>query len=274
LSLNKSPRNKRKGIRENRNAPLFTLFLFFWLSPISAEVSSTFWNTEKTQHFIIYYQDADIGFIRGLSNAAEKNYNSIVDELGFRRMNFWSWDNRAKIYIYPNAQEYHKETKKESWSNAVVFVYNRTIKSFMGQAGFFDSILPHEMTHIIFREFVGANIILPLWIDEGVASSQEKSNLVGRLKFAKGLIQHGKYIDFDKFSQIYRIIDVQPQAFYAQSASMIVFLIRHYGKERFVDFSRRLRDGTPWDAALFSVYRLKDLSEMESAWKDFILRNF
>ncbi|OQB16463.1 MAG: hypothetical protein BWY16_00055 [Candidatus Omnitrophica bacterium ADurb.Bin205] len=114
---------------------------------------------------------------------------------------------------------------------------------------------------------------MPLWIDEGVASSQEKSHLQGRLSFAKNLIEQGKYIDFDKFFQIYRLVDVQPQVFYSQSASIIVFLLRRYGKDRFVEFSRKLRDGTPWDKALLSVYRFKDFGQMEDAWKDFILRN-
>ncbi|MDD3988408.1 MAG: peptidase MA family metallohydrolase, partial [Candidatus Omnitrophica bacterium] len=132
----------------------------------------------------------------------------------------------------------------------------------------------HEMTHIIFREFVGTKIALPLWIDEGVASSQEKSHLQGRLQFARNLIEQGKYINFDKFFQIYRIVDVQPKVFYSQSASIIVFLLDRYGKERFVEFSRKLRDGTPWDKALLGVYRFKDFGQMEDAWKDFILRNF
>ena len=247
----------------------FSLFIACAM-PAPAEVSSTLWNTEKTQHFIIYYQVEDMTFIRGLAAAAERNYNSIVDELGFRRMDFWSWDKRAKIYIYPDTEEFHKDTEREEWSKAVVFVRERTIKSFMGQQGFFDSILPHEMTHIIFREFIGTNISLPLWIDEGVATSQEKSHLEGRLQFARELIRKNKYIDFQKFLWLYKVVDDEPQAFYAQSASIITFLIRYYGKERFLDFSRKLRDGIPWDSALLSVYGFADFSGMEAAWKEFI----
>jgi len=257
--------------KKNRNVPFFLLILtLLTASASAAEVSSTFWNTEKTQNFIIYYQAGDMTFIRGLADAAERNYNSIVDELGFRRMDFWVWDNRAKIYIYPDSKEFHKDTEGEDWSKAVVYVRGRTIKSFIGQQGFFDSILPHEMTHIIFREFIGTNIALPLWIDEGVATSQEKSHLEGRLQFARELIRKNKYIDFQKFLRLYKIVDDEPQVFYAQSASIITFLIRRYGKERFLDFSRKLRDGIPWDAALLSVYGFADLSEMEAAWKEFI----
>ena len=130
------------------------------------------------------------------------------------------------------------------------------------------------MTHIIFREFVGRGAILPLWIDEGVASSQEKGHLQERVSLIKKLILQGKYMHFNKLFSIYQVKGINPQEFYAQSASLVVFLIKQYGRERFVDFSRKLRDGVPWDKALLNVYKFKSFVDMENAWKDFILRNF
>jgi hypothetical protein len=257
-----------------REFVILLVILFFFVHSLGAQASEGLWNTEKTQHFIIYYQSAQASFIRDLAYAAERYYNSIIDELGFRRMDFWSWDNRAKIYIYNGFEDYKKEADRKDWSGAVVFVDTRTIKSFLGQFDFFDSILPHEMTHIIFREFVGREAILPLCIDEGVASSQEKGHLHERLSLIKKLILQGKYMHFDKLFNIYQAKGISPQEFYAQSASLVVFLIKQYGRERFVDFSRKLRDGMLWDKALLSVYKFKSFADMENEWKDFILRNF
>ncbi len=246
------------------------LFLNFLISPVFAQVTSSLWQTEKSQHFIIYYQEVPTGFIDDLIYKAEDYYNSIVDELGFRRFDFWSWDNRAKIYLYSNADDFHKETQRASWAGAVVSVNNRTIQSFVGQQSFFDSILPHEMAHIIFREFIGQKIMLPLWIDEGVSCSQEKSYLNGRLQFAKNLVTQNNYIKFDSFFTIYNLNNVTPQLFYSQAASIINFLIQQYGKENFLDFSRKLRDGVPWKKALLSSYRFLNQEEMETAWKSFV----
>ncbi|MFH1678114.1 MAG: peptidase MA family metallohydrolase [Candidatus Omnitrophota bacterium] len=248
------------------------LFLSFLTVPLSADVVTSFWQTEKSQHFVVYYQEAPVGFIDNLISKAENYYNSIMEELGFRRFDFWSWENRAKIYLYPNAEQFHSQTQRESWAGAVVSVNNRTIQSFVGQKDFFDSILPHEMAHIIFREFVGQRIALPLWIDEGVASSQEKSYLAARLQNAKNLVLQNDYIKFYKFFEVYKLDDVSPQLFYSQSASMIIFLMRNYGKERFLDFSRKIRDGIAWKKALFDIYHFKDTDEMEEAWKSFMLK--
>lgn len=245
----------------------------FLIISASAEETSSPWQIEKSQHFIINYQEAPTGFISELIYRAENYYNSIIDDLGYLRFDFWSWDNRAKVFLYKDSDEFHKNTDRLSWSGAIVSVSSRTIQSFIGQPGFFDSILPHEMAHIIFREFVGGRILLPLWIDEGVACSQEASYLAGRMQIAKNLVLQNNYLKLEELFGIYKLgNDIQPQLFYSQSASIVVFLIRRYGKESFLDFSRKLRDGVQWQKALFSVYRFETLDEMESSWKSFLLK--
>jgi hypothetical protein len=50
-------------------------------------------------------------------------------------------------------------------------------------------------------------------------------------------------------------------------------LIRQYGKESFLDFSRKIRDGVHWQKALLSAFRFNDFNEMEEAWKAFMLKS-
>ena len=208
-----------------------------------------------------------------LTAKAEDYYNSIVDGLGFRRFDFWSWDNRAKIYLYRNAEDYHRDPHRVSWSGAEVSVTNKTIASFFGQDGFIDSILPHEMGHIIFREFVSTKINLPLCIDEGVACSQEESQLPSRMQFARELVLRNNYLPFSKLFNINETNKIiLPQLFYSQSASIIVFLLQEYGKDNFLEFSRKLRDGEEWQNALLKVYRFSSLDELEESWKNFMLK--
>jgi hypothetical protein len=251
---------------------IFFFFLFTaFIRPSHAEVEAQLWLTTKSQHFIAYYQEAPDGYIDELINSAEKYYNSIVDELGYRRFDFWSWDNRAKIYMYKDNASYHSDLQSAGWSGATVDVRKRTIRTFVGQGGFFDSVLPHEMTHIIFREFVGYKINLPLWMDEGVACSQEKSSLQERLKVAKNLVNQAINIDLNRLTKIQGATLVIPQVFYAQAASVIVFLLDNYGREKFLEFSRALRDKENWQGALEEAYGFGDLNDMDKKWKEYVL---
>ena len=241
------------------------------ITPAFAEVNSSLWQDQKSQHFIIYYQDAPAGVVDELVERAEDYYNGIVDNLGFRRMDFWSWDNRARIYLYKNADDFHNETQRANWAGAVVSVDSRAIKTFVGQKFFFDSVLPHEMTHIIFREFVGRKVLLPLWIDEGVACSQEKSSLEARMRLAKKIVLENQYIKLEELSKIYKADNITPDTFYSESASLIIFLISQYGRESFLDFSRNLRDSADWKKSVLSAYHFNGLEEMEQKWKDFMV---
>ncbi|MFH1414136.1 MAG: hypothetical protein ABIG56_04755 [Candidatus Omnitrophota bacterium] len=257
--------------------PIKKLILFFFLSTASlsffsahAEVETAFWQTTKSQHFVIYSQEVPKGFVQRLISHAESYYNRIIDSLGFRRFDFWTWDNRAKIYLFKDSSSYQNETERDGWSGGMVHVGSRTIKTFVGQSGFFDSMLPHEMAHIIFREFIGEDKRLPLWIDEGVACSQEESMLDTRIEMAKSMIENSSYIDFDAFSKIGDSLSVDPQVFYSQAASIIAFLIERNGRDRFFDFSRRVRDGEDWTVALCKAYRFSDLKDMEEKWKRFM----
>jgi len=248
-------------------------FLFLMLAAQSAAVfaadETVVWLERRAQHFIIYYQDVSAGYLSELISSAEKYYESIIEDLGYRRFDFWSWDNRAKIYLYPDYARYIADTKSNSWSGALVDVQSRVIKTFVGQKEFFSSILPHEMAHIIFFEFTGRRTDLPLWLAEGAACSQEKSFLNARLDIARGLIKQGKYIPFKNLSEIKDYSADDFGNFYAQSASVIVFLQKRFGRDKFLDFSRRLSDGIPWQDALANVYRFKDIGDMEEKWKEF-----
>lgn len=258
---------------KNRTVPFILILFFSFFIPtfVCAEVSASLWQTKKSPHFIIYYQEAADNFVNELADSAENYYNGIVDELGFRRMDFWSWEGRAKIYLFNNSADYLNETGSAAWSAAQVSVKRRTIKTFIGQKEFFDSILPHELTHIIFREFTGLKTVLPLWLDEGIACSQEKSSLIARMGAARALVEQDAYFKFDKLFQVHNSTLIVPNIFYSESASIIVFLLKKYDKELFLDFSRKLRDGVQWKSALLSAYHFSNFEEMESAWKAFML---
>ncbi|MFA5345015.1 MAG: hypothetical protein WC315_01925 [Candidatus Omnitrophota bacterium] len=268
--------NQRKPVTFINSIFPLVIFIFGFFPVIAqADITKSSWQTNKSQHFIIYHQGVQPALVDDLISKAEFYYNSIVDDLGYRRFDFWSWENRAKIYLYRDAGEFQRETQNSSWAGAVVSVNSRVIKTYVGQSGFFDSILPHEMTHIIFREFIGKNIQLPLWIDEGVASSQEQSNLNLRLQKAKELIKQNKYVELNALSGVVKPDDnMEPGVFYSEAASVIVFLLREKGKEDFLRFSRMLRDGTDWKKALLKSFNFINFQDFEAEWKNFVLQQY
>ncbi len=250
-----------------KNKIWFSLvFLGVFFAPFKALVQAQPWNNvEKSKHFIIYYQQAPPEYINRLVAEVEHYYTNISDYLGFKRFDFWLWDNRCKIFLYPDVGQYLGLTGAASWSRGHVQVIKKEISTYIWQEMFFDTILPHEIGHIIFREFVGYTKELPLWLDEGVACMQEYESKE-RLLIAKSLVSLGLHTHLDELSKIKGDVVIIPFIFYSESASLVDFLLRRFGRSKFVDFCRQLRDEQDWQSALKNIYKFKNLEELERFW--------
>lgn len=255
------------------------VFLFLILAILLAQPfadASEEWKTAKSTHFIIYYKNAPESFIEKLINKSENYYDQIAEALGFRRFNFWLWDNRAKIYIYDNADDYQSATGQPSWSGGVAMPKEKIINTFPYAKGFFDGILAHEMSHIIFREFVGFdNYAVPVWLDEGVAAYQEKGKYSMADSLVKEAINNNSFIPLDKLTGLnpQGILDqAEVKVFYSEAVSIVDYLIREFGKENFVVFCQDLRDKMNLEIAVKSVYPFSNIGELQEAWKKHLSR--
>jgi hypothetical protein len=253
-------------IRKSCLLSALSVFLAFQANASNQLLSSV----ERSTHFVVYYQQAPVGYVSKLLKKAEYYYRDITHYLGFRRFKFWTWDNRCTIYLYPDQDVYLESTGTFAWSRAHVNVHTREISTFIGQDFFFEVILPHEMGHIVFREMVGFDKNLPLWIDEGVACMQENRSYE-RIAIARNLVKLGLHLPLKDLTVIGDYNVAIPVIFYNQSASIIDFLLSKFGKNNFVIFCRRLRDEDDWQASLLKVYRFKDLDEMEKEWTNYLL---
>jgi hypothetical protein len=87
------------------------------------------WQELKGEHFEIFYLE-DAAFAQEALTRAERYYDKIASDLGYSRYdNFWQWDDRAKIYIYRNQEEFVRATGKKSWIYGTAIYNERTIIS-------------------------------------------------------------------------------------------------------------------------------------------------
>lgn len=246
---------------------LLSVGSFFLFSICFAVNADENWDIRKSTHFIVHYKFRDVynDYVSKVITKAEGYYRAITNYLGFRRDDFWTWDDRCRIYIYPSQEEYQANTSTPEWSTGSVHIISKEIATHIKDEKFLNFILPHELGHIIFREFVGFSNNIPLWIDEGVAVLQEKDRS-GYLAIAKQIVQGKKCIPLENLSRIQDYSQIDPVIFYSESASIIEFLLEKFGRPKFVNFCRRLRDSKDWETALFKTYPFSNLSELEEAW--------
>ncbi len=256
------------------------------------------WSDIKGDHFIVHYTD-NKDFAEDCADKAEVYYKRIAEGLGYPRYKeFWTWDNRVKIYIYPNQASYLKATHQPAWSHGMAEYKSKEIHSFAGSDDFLVSILPHEIAHLIFRDFVGFKGEVPLWLDEGVAQWAEEEKRQKVRNYVKRLYEEETLLTLDDMMKLdVRTITVNSRiyirstftktgekaplilgadnlvnSYYVQAVSLVDFLIEKFGSTSFAVFCRELRDGKSLEDALRSAYpaHIQNLDEMERQWRKYL----
>lgn len=248
----------------------FSFACVFWAGSACAQE----WKEYTRRHFIIYYKQAPYDFVETVNKAAEEYYLEITNNLGFTRYKGWNWEDRAKIYIYDDMEDYIASARQAGWSAGSAYPKDKTIRTFPTSSGFFDSTLPHELGHIIFREFIGFKAQIPAWFEEGVAMYQEKAKRWGAHATVREAIEEGTFIPLQELT----ITHVRHHAtrdlvnlFYAESASVVNFMINELGEQSFVYLCRKLKDGKPFSWTLDSVYgRIKNIDDLNEAWVKYL----
>lgn len=244
---------------------------------IGPEAFAADWSVVKTKHFIVKHQGTKT-FAQTVAREAEVLYVSVSRKsLGFKRYdNFWLWEDRATIFLYPSHAAYLAGTGAPKWTAGKAVYSKREIHSFVGSGTFVSDILPHEMTHLIFREATDASAAVPLWVHEGLAQWHEPSK---RRRYEEGLriaASRGQLIPLSVLGATdVRKVDShgQAKAFYGHSAGLVAFMINEWGAQKMAEFCRALRDGKGLDGALKFTYRSKcpSIKELEAVWKSHLL---
>lgn len=252
----------------------FALIVLFASALTGLSVSAEEWKEYTRQHFIIYYKAAPFDFVKTVDRSAEEYYVEITRNLGFTRYKGWNWEDRARIYIYDDADDYVQSGKLTDWSVGTAYPKHKMIRTYPSSYGFFDSTLPHELGHIIFREFVGFKAQVPAWFEEGVAMYQEKAKRFGAHDTVRRAIEDGTFKPLKELtitSLRQRTDQDLVRLFYAESASIVNFMINELGDQRFVLLCRKLKDGGPFSWALDAVYpRFKNVDDLNDAWVKYL----
>ena len=249
------------------------LFLCFLLS--AGPAGAKMWKERQSRHFEIYYDTAPVSFVATVEKNAERYYGDITRDMGFRRFQNFDAQKPVRIYIYNNQQDY-VANRNIAWSDGEASPAQNAIRTFPAAHGFFDSTLPHELGHIIFRDFIGEKPQIPLWLEEGVAMYQEEAQRFGAHAAVKEALSKHRFVPLPELNK-WRLSNKTPpeavQLFYTEAASVVHYLISEEGVYRFVRFCRYLRNGQSFDEAFANVYaRFPNLEKLNRSWVAYVTR--
>ena len=262
------------------------LVLFFVISGVCfADFSPDSWTEVKGDHFIVYYQgkdDRDIS--QDILNHAENYYQKVAAQIGYARyQNYWTWESRVKIYLFLDQQSFARETGQPAWSLGFAFrdahtLERKMIVTYKQEEDFLDGVLPHEISHLIVRDFIGFDKKIPAWFDEGLAQLQEKNKFAAADRVIHNVVRSKKYFPFDELFIKEKSKDedaLKVAIFYAQSISLLDFLIKKYGNEEFIQLCKAFKDGKTSEEALKGTYStaIDSVADLQEKWLYYLQSN-
>ena len=134
----------------------------------------------------------------------------------------------------------------------------------------FDRDLPgvvHELTHLLLAE-VTFNCFgrLPAWLNEGLAVYSEGDLSDFQRLALDAAVASGELISLRSLNGAFPAADTGSTLSYAQSRSLVDYLIRTYGWDQMNALLATLGEGTTYESAMEQVYGL-DLNGLEQAWR-------
>jgi hypothetical protein len=241
-----------------------------WLATLGAAAGTAGdgWAELKSTHFVVRHRSSP-SVAAGVARQAETCYNGVVELLGLsRRGGFWLWESRVTITVYPSRQEFLEATGAPGWAGGKADAGRREIAGFHPGGDLLERLLPHEMTHLVFRDSVKPAAPAPRWFEEGVAE------LVALRAGGKAMTgpEPSAWLPLGRLTAM----DVAAEKdgatvalYYRQAAALVGYLVEVHGTAAFQRLCRALRTAESFEAALRRSHSpaIRDVAGLEAAWR-------
>ncbi|MEN6405627.1 MAG: hypothetical protein ABFC77_04060 [Thermoguttaceae bacterium] len=211
---------------------------------------------QRTPNFII--NTPDPAFAQQVAQAAEQYRHDMAVAWTGQAMPNWSRPCQMTVQVGGGAGG----ATTFVFERGEVFNWQMTIQG--SRERILDSVLPHEITHMVFASHFRQP--LPRWADEGGATSVEHvSELNKHHTMLRQFLTTGRGIAFDQmFAMTEYPHDIMP--LYAQGYSLADFLIQTGGRRKFVDFLGDGLESENWRDAVQRHYGFQNLPTLQNTW--------
>ncbi|MCK4243147.1 MAG: peptidase MA domain-containing protein, partial [Dehalococcoidia bacterium] len=222
------------------------------------------WNSLTSDGITLYWYQGGESFAQELMDAAQEALQRLADDTGV------SLEQAVSIYIYASY---------EDLLGALVFPYEWTggvafpdfgiiaIGIFPSDLTWGKRAMAHELSHLVVHQAVfGPYGDLPTWLDEGLAVYAEGEISWDRRSRLDEAISNDALISVRSLSSRFTTDPDEARLSYAESYSLVVFLLDNYGQDKMLQLLDVFKEGSGYDDALIQVYGF-DMDGLNELWR-------
>ena len=229
------------------------------------------WRSLTEGEVSIYWYKGDESFARELMATAQEALVRLAEDTGAYL------EKPVEAYIYANAQDLQGSMiYPQEWTGGAAFTRHGIIAIGIApnNLAWGKKAMTHELTHLVIHQMTfNPYNDLPNWLDEGLAMYNEGLLGPGFATPLSKAVAEERLISVRSLSSPFSAYSEQSILAYAQSWSLVEFLISNYGSNRMLELLNTFRQGSSYDGALEKVYGF-DMDGLDALWRDYVTKKF
>ncbi|MFC1860043.1 peptidase MA family metallohydrolase [Chloroflexota bacterium] len=225
------------------------------------------WRSLTEGKITIYWYEGNDSFAREIMLSAQDALVRLTNDTGAEL------EKPANLYIYTSAQDLQGAMiYPQEWTGGVAFTRYGTIAIGIttNNLDWGKRAIAHELTHLVIHQMtLNPYNNLPTWLDEGLAMHTEGALALGYTSYLNKAIANGSLISVRSLSSPFSTNTEKAYLSYAQSYSLVDFMITNYGQDKMLELLLTFRQGSDYDSALEKVYGF-DMDGLDTLWQGYV----
>jgi hypothetical protein len=225
------------------------------------------WQTRESDHLSLSWYEGTDQFADALLQAGEDALVRLNDLTGV------TVEKQVKIFIYASSEDMQDATLfAPDWSGGRAFPWNSAI--IIGVApyniGYGLDTMAHELSHVVIGHYTFSCVnSIPPWIDEGLAMVTEGELDPYFQDVLANAVDDNTLLSVREVGQIFSANPDLALLSYAQSFSLVSYLLETYGDVPMLQLLDQFRAGISIDKALDEVYGF-NRDGLEIRWREWL----
>ena len=226
------------------------------------------WHSVIEVEVTIYWYKGDESFAQELMATAQQALVRLGEYTGAKL------EKPVKLYIYASAGDLQGSMiYPQEWTGGVAFTRYGIMAIGIGPSNldWGRRAIAHELTHLVIHQItLNPYSGLPTWLDEGLAMHTEGPLEPVFTTYLAGAIAENSLISVQSLSSPFSAYAEESLLSYAQSYSLVEFLVGSYGQDKMFELLNTFKQGSTYDSALERVYGF-DMDGLDALWQDWVI---
>ncbi len=224
------------------------------------------WHSISEGNISLYWYYGSESFAKELMLAAQEALVKLARDTGA------TLEDPVRIYVYADSSALQGAMiNAQDWAGGAAYVSENAIAIGVspGNIAWGKRAVVHELAHLVTHQMVSNPYsYIPTWLNEGISMYAEGEMEPTYYNYLSQAVANGSLVSVRTLSSPFSAYSSKTYLSYAQSLSLVEYLIETYGQEKMLQLLTIFKQGSTYDDAFISVYGF-DMDGLDALWREY-----